>query len=207
MKKRTILLSSLALLLSAALSIGGTAAYFTSKTQPVTNKFTVGGVTIELVEENWNSGKGSVKPGKEVAQNMVPGQTANKDPVVKNIGVSPCYVRLKVSGVTYKNNKISATNDSYTIHGANLGNSQNKWTYSHGYFYYNRTLAGKSGAVIDKTKPLFTSVSLDQNATEGKAADLEMVITAEAVQCEGGLEPDHNFNFIESAKEAFREIS
>lgn len=200
MKKRTILFSSMAAILAAALAIGGTAAYFTSKTAPVTNTFTVGGITIELVENTWENGIGEAPAGKTVAQKMAPGETANKDPVVRNTGVSPCYVRLEVTGVTCDGTTIEAP-AGFTIGGAKLGTESNEWTYRDGYFYYNRTLAGANGTAIDSTVPLFTSVGIAPTAVEGDVERFDMVIMAEAVQCEGGFEPGSSF--IDSAVNAF----
>lgn len=200
MKKRTLLFSSIAAVLAAALAIGGTAAYFTSKTDEVTNTFTVGGITIELVEDTWKNGSSNVPAGEAVAVNMAPGETANKDPVVRNTGVSPCYVRLKVTGVTCDGSTIDAPN-GFSIGGANLGTDTDKWTYWDGYYYYNRTLEGKSDDTIDATQPLFTSVKLEADAVEDDVAGFELVIVAEAVQCEGGFQPGSDF--ITSAVEAF----
>ncbi len=200
MKKRTILFSSLAAILAVALAIGGTAAYFTSKTTAVTNTFTVGGITIELVENTWQNVTDGAPAGKDVAEKMMPGQTANKDPVVRNTGASPCYVRLKVTGITCDGATIKAPN-GFSIGGAKLGSGNDEWTYHEGYFYYNRTLAGVNGADTDSTAPLFTSVSIASSAVEGDVAGFDMVIVAEAVQCEGGFEPGSDF--VASAVSAF----
>lgn len=200
MKKRTILLSLLAPTLAAALAIGGTVAYFTSRTAPVTNTFTVGGITIELIENAWDNATGGKPAGKEVAQKMAPGETASKDPVVRNTGVSPCYVRLQVTGVTCDGKNIDAPG-AFVIEGAKLDSSDDSWTYLDGYFYYNRILNGASGDEIDQTVPLFTAVSLPSSTVEGDAKGFDMVIVAEAVQCEGGFEPGSDF--IASAVSAF----
>lgn len=200
MKRRTLLFSSIAAVLAAALAIGGTAAYFTSQTEDVINTFTVGGITIELVEDTWKNATGDALAGEDVAKKMMPGQTANKDPVVRNTGVSPCYVRIQVTGVTCDGSTIDAPG-AFTIGGAKLGTGSDEWMFHEGYFYYNRILEGATDSEIDSTVPLFTSVSIDSTALEGDVAPFNMVISAEAVQCEGGFEPDGDF--ITSAVEAF----
>ena len=48
MKKKTLLLAALAVVLAAALAAGGTYAWLTSRTEPVVNTFTVGNVSITL---------------------------------------------------------------------------------------------------------------------------------------------------------------
>lgn len=51
MKKKTILVAAIAVMLVAALVVGGTLAYFTDK-DDATNTFTVGNVSIELLESS-----------------------------------------------------------------------------------------------------------------------------------------------------------
>ena len=51
MKKKTILVAAIAVMLVAALVVGGTLAYFTDKDN-ATNTFTVGNVDIELLESS-----------------------------------------------------------------------------------------------------------------------------------------------------------
>ena len=61
MKKKTILVAAIAVMLVAALVVGGTLAYFTDKDN-ATNTFTVGNVNIELLESQYhrvNAGKGN----------------------------------------------------------------------------------------------------------------------------------------------------
>lgn len=50
MKKKTILVAAIAVMLVAALVVGGTLAYFTDKGN-ATNTFTVGDVKINLLEQ------------------------------------------------------------------------------------------------------------------------------------------------------------
>ena len=51
MKKKTILVAAIAVMLVAALVVGGTLAYFTD-TEAAKNSFTVGNVDIELLESS-----------------------------------------------------------------------------------------------------------------------------------------------------------
>ena len=53
MKKKTILVAAIAVMLVAALVVGGTLAYFTDKDN-ATNTFTVGNVSIELLESQYH---------------------------------------------------------------------------------------------------------------------------------------------------------
>ena len=56
MKKKTILVAAIAVMLVAALVVGGTLAYFTDKDN-ATNTFTVGNVKINLLEKQRQLGE------------------------------------------------------------------------------------------------------------------------------------------------------
>lgn len=74
----------LAMMLLVGATVGGTLAWLTANSGPVTNTFTVGKITIELTETN-NTYK------------VVPGATDAKDPkVTVEEGSEPCYVYVTV---------------------------------------------------------------------------------------------------------------
>lgn len=89
MKKHTkILTMVLSLVLVVALSIGGTAAWLTAKTDPVLNTFTFGDIDITLTESD------------ELDLKVVPGKTITKDPVATVIGGSePCWLFVELNQV------------------------------------------------------------------------------------------------------------
>ena len=60
MKKKTILVAAIAVMLVAALVVGGTLAYFTD-TDAAKNTFTVGNVKIDLIEEGGTSRDGFIE--------------------------------------------------------------------------------------------------------------------------------------------------
>lgn len=86
MKKKTILVAAIAVMLVAALVVGGTLAYFTD-TKTADNTFTMGNVAITLDEKNANpdapTGSGRVT---ENTYNVYPGLIVDKDPTVTNVG-------------------------------------------------------------------------------------------------------------------------
>lgn len=93
-KKKTIVITIIALLLIVAI-ITGINAYFTS-TKTVTNVFTIGNIKINLTEGNtWDAAVASGE-APENAQNIVPDQHIEKAPNVENIGANPAYIYLKV---------------------------------------------------------------------------------------------------------------
>lgn len=68
MKKKIAALCLVVCLLATAI-IGGTMAYFTDTTDPVTNTFTVGKVDITLTEPAWNPANAKLMPGARIVKN------------------------------------------------------------------------------------------------------------------------------------------
>ena len=73
--------------LAGVLCIGGIMAYFTDGDIAV-NEFTVGRVSLDLIEENWTPDDG---------EDITPGKDIPKDPYILNDGVNDAYVYLMVS--------------------------------------------------------------------------------------------------------------
>lgn len=102
----------LSLLVVTTVTVGGTVAYLTTKTEPVTNTFTPSKVTGEVTEEF----DGTVK----------------KNIQVKNTGDIAVYVRVKL--VTYRvNEKDEHIGGVAEIPTFNLGEN---WVEHNGYYYY-----------------------------------------------------------------------
>lgn len=95
MKKKSILMAAIAVMLVAVLVVGGTLAYFTD-TKSATNTFTVGDVKIKLDESNVNDPNGDRVTSNEYT-GMLPGIQYKKDPVVTNTGKNGAYVRAVVT--------------------------------------------------------------------------------------------------------------
>ena len=107
----------LALVLCAALLVAGsvaaTLAYLTSKTEVVTNTFSVGNVTITLDEAKVNEYGVEAEGEDRVKANeykLIPGHTYTKDPIIHvAAGSEACYVFVKVeNGI--KDIEIAAAN-------------------------------------------------------------------------------------------------
>ena len=77
-------LSIIALTLVACLMIAGVSAYFTDA-DTTTNTFTVGKVSLDLQEPDWNP-----------PTNILPEQEIHKDPQIKNDGINEEYVFMEV---------------------------------------------------------------------------------------------------------------
>ena len=83
--KKKIAISIVAVALVLCCAIGGTLAWLTDKTDPVTNTFTVGDINIELKETTSD-------------YKMVPGNTIAKDPkVTVKANSEACYLFVKVT--------------------------------------------------------------------------------------------------------------
>ncbi len=95
MKKKSILVAAIAVMLVAALVVGGTLAYFTD-TKTADNTFTMGNVKIKLDESNVNDPDGDRVTSNEYT-GMLPGIQYKKDPVVTNTGKNGAYVRAVVT--------------------------------------------------------------------------------------------------------------
>lgn len=181
MKKKLIALCLIVVMIAVA-AIGGTLAYFTdSKT--ATNTFTMGSVKIELTEDSWR-----------IPENVVPGVSYAKDPVVKNIGKNDAWIRVDI----ILSDAAAFEAAAAKIGGVgNLGlmfadlNKDNKWeaiasetktgdvrVFS---FYYKEVLeAGKS------TDALFSAVKIPGAFTNADMAalgdDFTITIQAHAIQ-------------------------
>ena len=83
--KKKIAISIVAVALVLCCAIGGTLAWLTDKTGPVTNTFTVGDINIDLKETTTD-------------YKMVPGNTIAKDPkVTVKANSEDCYLFVKVT--------------------------------------------------------------------------------------------------------------
>lgn len=113
MKKKTILVAAIAVMLVAALVVGGTLAYFTDKTEAKQNTFTVGNVKIDLTETAWNANE---------SHTLVPGKFYDKNPTITvKKGSQDAYVFLEINMNKYASliNLIGV--DAYKNHIGGLG--------------------------------------------------------------------------------------
>lgn len=89
MKHKSLLLGAVAVMLTAALAIGGTIAYFSDETETKTNTFTVGKVDITLTEPKWD---------ESADHTLMPSTSYDKDPTITlSQDSQPSWVFMKVS--------------------------------------------------------------------------------------------------------------
>ena len=179
MKKKTLALL-LALVLVFGAAVGGTIAYLTDTTGPVTNTFTVGNVDINLTE-TFNTDTDKDGEADAWQAQLIPGTTYTKDPVVTVTANSEdCWLFVK-----FEENGNPSTYLDYT---SNL-NTANGWTQGDGAnIPANVWYRAVPKAATDTSFQLLAgnTVTIDStavtNATMEKAAEAELVYTAYACQ-------------------------
>ena len=202
MKKKSILMAAIAVMLVAVLVVGGTLAYFTD-TKSANNTFTMGNVAITLDEADVNNPEARTANGN--TYNVYPGQTVKKDPIVHNTGKNAAYIRATVNvsnwmnlvAAYYPDFKETFPNDGYKA-ALNLlvGELGEGWsvvevvkgdTFTIGQFdakfilKYDGTLAAGS-----ETTPMFTQVMVPAGLDNANASTFSSVkVQAQAIQADG----------------------
>ena len=217
MKKfKALLVVACALLLVAA-SVFGTMAYLTSTTGEVKNTFTVGNVAITLDEAKVNVNGNPVDAnGKEVElanaprvagnqYKLIPSHEYTKDPTVHvTAGSEDAYVRMNVKVNNLNKLKAAFPTDKYADYYAGdvflleklvKGWDSSKWAFQS---FHTDTATYEfrytAKATADENLPaLFTHIvipgTVDKAALEN-LGEVEIVITADAIQAEGFANAD-----------------
>ena len=202
MKKKSILMAAIAVMLVAVLVVGGTLAYFTD-TKSATNTFTMGNVEITLDETNVNDPQGARVT--ENTYNVYPGAVVTKDPVVHNTGKNAAYIRATVNvsnwmnlvAAYYPDFKETFPNDGYKA-ALNLlvGELGEGWsvvgveagdTFTIGQFDAKFILKydGQLAADTDTTA-MFKTVTIPAGIDNANASSLNSVkVVAQAIQADG----------------------
>lgn len=193
--KRKLILSLTAIALVAAVTIGGTLAYFTDKTDS-TNTVAFGNVDITL-NVNYQSTTGSDNIGWKNGSNgidmhnIVPGDTINANASLTNTGVNAAYIRIKFefsgtyNGQEYTNDTIPAdiraqlNSIMLTNLTSNLPFTSNRawWIQSDGYFYYTNILSANTSLTLFGKMDIPISLGNDFENANGA-----IKVIAEAVQ-------------------------
>lgn len=175
MKKRTVALL-LALVLVFGAAIGGTIAYLTAETGPVTNTFTVGNINIDLDESD------------DLDLKMVPGNDITKDPeVTVKANSEACWLFVKIEKSPNLDKFISYTVDSE--YWTALGDAYP------GVYYYNGTDLDNV-LTADKTYSVLEDNQVTVNSDVTKA-DMD------ALNVEGATQPTLTFTAYACQKANF----
>ncbi len=190
-------------LLVAAILITGALAYLTA-TDSKENKFTVGNVSIELTEPNWN---------EENGKNIVPGETIAKDPQIENTGLNDAYVYIMVT--VPKKDQITVNEDGEKVVKDNFQlftyDVNENWTLiksksddaneNNYYVYaYNTTLTPNV-----TTEPLFTEVTFANIVSDqiSSTEELEILVNGYAIQSDSVFNAEGNPASSEEAWEIY----
>ena len=200
MKKKKTLLAALVLLLIFV--VGGAIAYFTDTDQK-TNTFTIGSVDITLTEDGWDALADSNSNNiPDDAEDMMPGETVTKDPVVNNISTkNPAYVFVKVEVPCTTIVAPATTSEEIFTYTVNTGWTElsseavactSAGTASHVYYYgSNNTLSvlakAANAQTPTSTNPVFSTITLRNTlkGNEGLTDQKQVVITGYGIQTEG----------------------
>lgn len=99
-RNRRIALTACLMIAVMVASIGGTLAWLTATTAPLTNTFTVGDINIDLYEHDPNNGNVETRTG--VTYPMIPGTSYSKDPVVVvEANSEDCYLFVEFTEENY----------------------------------------------------------------------------------------------------------
>lgn len=212
--KKTILIVA-AMLLVAALSIGGTLAYLTSKTEVVKNTFTIGDVEITLAETSVaDEGKG-ILAGEEVKDennkfvgfkyHILPGLKYDKEPVVTVVADSEdCYVRAFITidkraefDKLFAANKLTMANvldfntTNWTALERTIKGDDNTRTYEVRY-----KAKVENNAEDQALEALFTTLTVPESIDNEQLASIagfSVSIYAQAIQADGFASADEAF--------------
>lgn len=200
MKARKILVSLAALALVAAISIGGTIAYLTSKDE-VVNTFTVGNVAIKLDEAEANADGSLVAGAARVKANsykLLPGHTYNKDPMVTVLsGSETSYIKMTVT--FSKANELDAIfaptgaeltsifNSYDAVNWTYKGNTKNTTDNTRTYEFWYKEAVGAPTADV-ALDALFDSITVPGTITNEQLKTIEgmtITVNAYAIQADG----------------------
>ena len=217
MKKKSILMAAIAVMLVAVLVVGGTLAYFTDA-KSATNTFTMGNVKITLDETNVNDPQGARVT--ENTYNVYPGAVVTKDPVVHNTGKNAAYIRATVNvsnwmnlvAAYYPDFKETFPNDGYKA-ALNLlvGELGEGWsvvgveagdTFTIGQFDAKFILKYDGKLAADEsTTAMFQTVTIPAGIDNVNADSLSSVkVVAQAIQADGFTSWNDAFKAFDAQK-------
>lgn len=184
MKKKTLALL-LALVLVFGAAVGGTIAYLTDTTDPVTNTFTVGKVDITLTE-TFNTDTNNDQKNDAWQAQLIPGTTYAKDPVVTVTNDSEdCWLFVKFEEKNNPTNYLDYTSNLTEANGWTQGDNtnipSNVW-----YRAVAKDATVKSFQLLAGNDDYATGcISVKNTVTNGDmdtASDAQLVYTAYACQ-------------------------
>lgn len=167
MKKRSIMLGSV-VILAVLLVVGGTMAWFTAESEPITNTFIAGTVEINLVDEF----------DEEEASNVNPGDIYEKIVYVENIGSKRAFIRIQLTPEFDPQLPIEGIVDYPILNG---------WIEHDGWYYYPFEVEPEESTPNLIEEVIFAGAEMD-NQYQG--ATFNLTVVAEAIQVTNGAALD-----------------
>lgn len=181
-RNRRIALTACLMIAVMVASIGGTLAWLTDTTTPLTNTFTVGDINIDLYEHDPNHGNEVTKTG--VTYQMIPGTSYSKDPVVVvEANSEKCYLFVEFTEENYASTYLDFTYNTNGWNKLNLtGADANRTVY---YRIVNKSAADQSFQLLvgDETHPngvVTVKNTIVKTAVENSGAPVMPTTTNEA---------------------------
>ena len=220
MKKKTILVAAIAVMLVAALVVGGTLAYFTDK-DDATNTFTVGNVNIELLESQYHRVNAGISSEQSKVQTeplsggYLWAANVNMQGTTEN---TPNYVTSGEtwSGQYFSDAQIKADADNYkngsfAEHSQNMvpGSNVRKCPYvmntgaNDAYVRVRVLIPVSLFTVIDNGPSYWTTTAMNENQVTSVAVDTYLSKGPEAVHkvTRGDIEYyEYDFTYTEALK-------
>jgi predicted ribosomally synthesized peptide with SipW-like signal peptide len=198
MKKRNLVLGSV-VVLAALLIVGGTMAWFTASSGPVTNTFIAGTVDIELHDLTYDDKQELVSFPENGFANVNPGDEYDKIVYVENTGSKAVYVRVKLTpGWSGLPAGFDPEEDVVS-----LGSLGTNWVLYEGWYYYTKPLRGP---VVDESNAVTTNLiekvmfAGAEMTNDYQGATFTLQVEAEAVQASHEAYKDEwgeGINFLE----------
>lgn len=202
LKKRTVVLA-LTLVLLIGTAIGGTLAWLTDKTTPVTNTFTTAGIEVTLTE-TFNAKSDESKQENDIWQaQMIPGYSYTKDPTVTVKANSvDCYlfVKFEVTGTATALEYTSNLNGNGWTQGEGDGEGKNGVPTNVWYRQVSSSTSDQSWELL-KDNQVKISESLTKNDMPSAENAPKLVYTAYASQLyKNNNATDNEFTVAEAWK-------
>ena len=170
--KKKLTIAALVVMLVALLLTGISIAYFTDEAE-VENVFTIGDIDITLTEPSWD---------EDEVKDVLPGVEYAKDPIVKNVGDNPAYIRVEIKIDGYNGQTVAP---SAFLMNLDKDGKFNLVTDSDGLV----VLESKEALEPNGTLTVFNSVKIPAELTEndlpGDGEEFTITVTAKAIQSEG----------------------
>lgn len=185
-KSRKIVLGTIVIILVIAMSVAGTIAYLTSKTETVRNTFTIGNVTIKLDEHKIKDEYADELLDDIVMSNeykLLPGHTYLKDPTVHVHAESEdCWLFVKVTNGIAAIEVAAADGDTIAEQMATIG-----WTLVEGttdVYAYKETVSGGDDVKVFDSFTIAGNADISNYATASNSNSVIEII-AYAIQADG----------------------